>query len=220
MHPDSTPDYKTAGVREDNLLLKVWWHPQATLRYILTYCPDKFMLSLLALGGVVRALSRAERTYLGDHLSGAGVWAAALLVGSLSGLFTYFFYSWGLELSGRLLGGRTNAARFRTVIAWSLVPTVGTLLTTGLAYCVVGDDLFRHTGDHAASNDSLLLELLGVLDLVLSGWAVVILVRGIMLVQQFRVGRSILHMLLPGVLLLALVAAGVLLFKLLAATTT
>lgn len=198
-------DYEAAGVRQDNLLVKIWLHPTATLRYILAHCPRSYVTTLLVLGGIARAIDRVQQKGAG-HLSVESALSIALVMGGLTGWMTYYCYSWGLEWTGRWLGGRADASTFRTVIAWALVPTCLTLLTTGLAYAIQGDGFFRHDYDlDVATAGGLLVALLSLLEIVLAGWAVVIFVKGTMLVQQFSAWRAIGNMVLPGAVLLVLV---------------
>ena len=201
---DQATDYVAGDLHQDNLLLKIWLHPTATLRYILAHCPHKYVTVLLVLGGIVRAVDRVQQKGPG-HMSVDAALTTAVIMGGLTGWITYYFYSWGLELAGRWLGGRANATTFRTVTAWALVPTCLTLLTTGLAYAIQGDGFFQPEGEYDSTNTGgLLVLVLGLLEVVLSIWALVIFVKGTMLVQQFSAWRAIGNMVLPGVVLLAI----------------
>lgn len=214
----SVADYEAAGVREDNLLLKIWRHPQATLRYILAYCPNKYIIPLLVLGGITRAIGRLQWKGLGNMSVNTAL-MLAVVMGGLTGWISYYVYAWGLALTGRWLGGQADSGTFRTVTAWALLPTCLTLLTTALAYSIQGEGYFQDVDLDIATSNGLVVFLLALIELALTAWAVVIFVKGTMLVQQFGVGRAILNMVLPGAVVLAIVFGFFGLYKLLVAVT-
>jgi hypothetical protein len=217
---NQAPDYEIDGVHQDNVLLKIWLHPTATLRYILAHCPDKYVTILLMLGGIARAVDRVQQKGPGS-MSVDSALAVAVIVGGLTGWITYYFYSWGLEVAGRWLGGRAEAGTFRTIIAWALMPTCLTLLTTGLAYTIQGDSFFQPDSDYDVTTlGGILVLLLGLLEVVLTVWALVIFVKGTMFVQQFSAWRAIGNMVLPGIALLALVLGFMGLYSLLVSATS
>ena len=202
---DSLPDHEAAGVREDNVLVKLWLHPRATLQFILTHCPDKYVPALLVLGGIVRSLDRAQRTNMGDKMSLPGVLLMAILVGGAFGWLTYYAYAWGLSLTGQWLGGQATTDRFKTVVAWALVPTVLTLIPFALELDMHGENTFRSEVLEVVNlplSDSFLEMAMLFSNLALTVWSVVIFVIGTRLIQGFGVGRALANMLLPGALLL------------------
>jgi hypothetical protein len=200
---ESKPD--SAGVNEHNLLLKIWTVPQATLRFILARCPDRHLTVLLILGGAVRALDRV----IGRHGAGKQVAANGLTIGiifgTLSGWLTYYCYAWGLSLTGNWLGGRATTDQLRTVLAWALVPSVASLALLLPQVAVLEDASFRREyGAYFIDGSSVLL-LCQIGQLALSIWSVVILLKGIALVQGFGMGKSVLNMLLPGTLIVVII---------------
>lgn len=210
----STPtDYEEASITERNLLQKIWFHPTATLRFILANCPDKYILTLLVLGGIVRAIDRATKQHQGDTMSTTGVLLLALVGGGLFGWATYLLYAWGMRVTGQWLGGRSDYDTFRIVLAWALVPSITTLLFLVPEVAVFGDSLFKSDLEiHSLASRTLAIAS-GLAQLVLSIWTFVILLRGIMLVQNFSVGRALANMLLPGGLVVGVILALVMIFK-------
>ena len=208
------PDYEAANIGEDNLLVKLWFNPTATLRYILTHLPDKNVRVLLALGGIARAVGRAEVQNSADKMPLAAVLLLAVLGGGAFGWLTYYVYAWAMSATGHWLNGRADTDTFKTVLAWALVPTIATLGLTAVEIGLVGDELFKsETAIEYPLSISLPMLVLGLLEIVLAVWAVVILVKGIMLIQGFRAGRAVANMLLPGAVLLLVIGAFVLLVK-------
>ena len=90
------PDYRAAGVRDYNLLLKIWVQPQATLRYILAHCSTKYVTLLMLLGGIARTLGRVDPA----HPLPSSALPVAVAIGSFSGWIFYYIYARGLLIAG------------------------------------------------------------------------------------------------------------------------
>jgi hypothetical protein len=90
-----------------------------------------------------------------------------------------------------------------------------------LAYTIQGDSFFQPDSDYDVTTlGGILVLLLGLLEVVLTVWALVIFVKGTMLVQQFSAWRAIGNMVLPGIALLALVLGFMGLYSLLVSATS
>jgi len=213
MHPDTqVSGFGNSGVRANNVLVKIWLHPRATLRYILVHCPYKHVTQLFLLGGIARAVGRISGQHAAD-VSGRVLLAAT--VGGAFGWLTFWAYAWGLSLTGQWPGGRATTALFRTVVAWALLPTVLSLLPTGLALDIQSENAFRREVlDLPISSETQLL-ILASIQLLLAAWTVAIMLSGIQLVQGFSWGRAVLNMLLPGGILVAVIGVTLGLMKLL-----
>jgi hypothetical protein len=86
------------------------------------------------------------------------------------------------------------------VVAWAQVPVAAGLLLLWPALVFLKDTSFRELRLAYPLLTSSVLPILFAAKLVLSSWAVVILLQGITLVQGFSTGRALANMLLPGVL--------------------
>ena len=192
-----------AGVNEHNLLRKIWTVPQATLSFILAKCPDKHLPVLLILGGAVRALDRVVRQHdTGKQVVVNGI-TIGVILGTLSSWLTYYCYAWGLSLTGSWFGGRATTDQLRTILAWALVPSVASFALLLPQVAMLEDDSFRREYGAYFVEGSSVLMLCWIGQLVLSIWSVIILLKGIALVQGFELGKSILNMLLPGMLIVS-----------------
>lgn len=189
--PYSAPN--KGGINRTTLLRKIWTEPQATLTYLVANSIDEHVSLLFVLGGIARAVSRAAA----GAPSKTGASAAllfAVIGGSISGIITYTAYSWAMSLVGGWLGGKASTYQFKIVLSWALIPTIATLLfSVPILY------LF----DGASVSNSLLTDALltgcSLAQLGLSIWAVIILIKGVMIIQRFEVGRALANMVLPGV---------------------
>lgn len=207
-------DYKE-DIHAGNLLTHIWIKPKRTLAYILQNCPDKYVPILLGLGGIVRAIDRASIKDAGDTMSTSAIIISAIIGGGLFGWLTYYAYAWAMSVTGRWLKGSAPAASFRTVVAWALIPSIFSLLLLPPEVAIFGEDLFKSEPTNTSDFHDLTRAIFGVLELILSTWTLVILTKGISLIQNFTVGRSIINLLLPGMLFIGIIVVAALIFKML-----
>lgn len=146
-------------------------------------------------------------------MSTTSILLLALVGGGLFGWITYLLYAWGMSVTGQWLRGRSNYDTFRTVLAWSLVPSITTLLFLMPEVAVFGDSLFKSDLVVYSLASRTLAIAGGLAQLVFSIWSLVILIKGIMLVQNFSLGRALANMILPGGIVIAFVGVLVLIFK-------
>jgi hypothetical protein len=205
------PETLPSDINDDNLLLKIWLKPKDTLTHILKNYPDKYVTILLVLGGVVRAIDRASNKSMGDNMSTVAVLGVAIIFGGLFGWMTYYIYAWAMSVTGQWIKGESNSSQFRTIIAWALIPSICSLVLLGPELIVFGDDLFKSEPVNDSSLDGISWIIFGVIELTLGIWTMIILVKGISLIQNFSIGKSILNMILPGLLILIPILAIVLL---------
>lgn len=197
------PEPEAAGpaISEDTLLSTLWTQPKATLRYILGYCPDKYMSVLFMLGGIVRAIDRASSKNQGDHFSTTAILVLAVIGGSISGWISYSIYAWSLRIAGNLLGGRASTDEFKTIVAWSLVPSIVGLLFLIPEVAILGDSLFKSEQEATSEVEGSILTICTLGSLVLSVWSCVLLIKGTQLLQDFSVGRALANVVLPVVVI-------------------
>jgi len=195
-------DVEASDINEDNLYKKIWFEPTATLRFILQYCPEKGVFPLLILGGIGRAIDRASMKNMGDDMSTFAVLGIAFFAGALLGWITYYIYAWGMSVTGKWLKGTAEPEKFRTIIAYSLIPSICALALVIPEVMIFGDELFRSEPIHDSIFQDIMLLVFAMTKIILGIWSLVILVKGISLIQNFTTGKAVLNMFLPGIVLL------------------
>ena len=196
--PYSPPD--NGGINRTNLFRKIWTEPGATLSYILANRIDEHVSLLFVLGGIVRAVGRAIAQHPTHKMSGAAALVLAIIGGSISGIITYTGYSWGMSLIGGWLGGRATNDQFKIVLGWALVPSIATLAFLIPALSVLGGE-FASTPLLA----NVLLIGCGLAQIGLGIWSSIILIKGVVLIQNFGVGRALANVVLPGAVVIGLI---------------
>lgn len=198
--PYSPPN--NGGIDKTNLLRKIWTNPRATLTYLLDRQIDEHVSLFFVLGGIARAVARVATQYATQPTHKMGVSAALLLAvmgGSISGIITYTGYSWGMSLVGGWLGGKATHDQFKIVLGWALVPGIATLLFLLPALSALNGEF--------ASSPLLVQTLLagcGLAQLGLGVWSSIILIEGVVLIQNFGVGRALANVVLPGAVVIGL----------------
>ena len=188
------------GINRTNLFRKIWTEPQATLRYILANRVEEHVSMFFVLGGIARAVGRAIAQHPTHKTGGAAALVFAIIGGSISGMITYTSYAWGMSLIGGWLGGKATNDQFKLVLGWALVPTIAALL-------LLIPTLSALSGEFASTPllTSTLLIGCGLAQLGLGIWSSVILVKGVLLIQSFTVGRALANVLLPGAIVVGLI---------------
>lgn len=189
-------------ITERNLISKIWFQPTETLNFIINNCPEKYVTILIVLGGLVNALDKAFTRNSNSDKSLIEVLPIAIIIGLLFGWITYYIYAYALSIVGEWIGGKSQPKDFRTIIGWALVPLISTLILLIPQIFIFGDDLLLE--DYDNENIILTMIYLGfiIIEFVLAIWSLVIFVKGIMIIQEFRIGKAILNMIMPGLMIL------------------
>ena len=188
---------KFDDVNPNQLIYSIWSRPKITLEYVLEKCPKKYVFVFLVLGGIVRAINRASDRGMGDTMSTAGVLTLSIVIGGLIGWMFYYIYAWALSFTGNWLNGKADPETFRTIIAWSLVPTITTLILLIPELLIIGDQLFKSEFTFLTTFQSVAMIGFGLIELALWIWSLVILVIGIKIIQGFTTGKAIFNIILP-----------------------
>lgn len=190
------------NISENNLFYKIWLKPTQTLEYILKYSGDKYLILLFILGGITQAIDKASSKNMGDHQSTIAVLLMAIVFGGLFGWISYYFYAWLLEVSGKWLKGRASFQEFKVILAWSSIPTICSLILLIPELMLLGDDLFKSESTQINNVSNVILIVFGILEITLGIWTVVIFIKGVSLIQNFKTGKAILNAIIPGLLII------------------
>jgi hypothetical protein len=183
---------------EKNLLMTIWTKPTLTLTYILKHCPKKYVTSLLILGGMVNALNQNfQHLLLHKWFYSILLLTIVMILGGLFGWIFSYLYAALLSWTGGWIKGKANTDQFMTVLSWAMVPSICTIIL------LLPELLFFENGivDIDIHEQSILKIVAYVLiigsDFVLAIWTLVIMIKGIALVQKFSIKKAIWNAILP-----------------------
>ncbi len=176
----------------------MWAAPAATTLNMLQYGQgDAWALPLLLGGGVLSSLAPQTRELLAQTLpEGVNVLNVALIGGVTLGVVQALIWPPLLQLASRWLGGQGHLRASRLAAAWSSLP----LLLSSLLAPLGG----------SVDAPTLGTAFYGLLNLLLTVWTMVLLVRSLAAAQRLETGKTVLAVLIGGLLFVAaLFAAGI-----------
>lgn len=181
------------------VLTQIWFSPRKVLRFINDHKYDRLKYVLAFLAGVAGGLDRAMRRDSGDDMSLLGVLAIAIIVSGLIGWLGYYIYAGFCSIAGDWLGGKGNTKSIFRIFIYAAIPTVFSLVLSFVMIAIFGIDLFQ--SDFDLFSEGWIPGIIGVICMILyfiSGiWTLVLTVIGLSEVQKFSIGKSILNLLLP-----------------------
>ena len=190
---------------ENELLYSIWTKPTLTFKYILKFCPKKNVTLFLALSGIVNAFERSnQRSHSLGEFSISFI-IMAVVFGGIFGVIFGRFYAALLGISGRWIKGKSTSDEVITVVAWASVPTICSLILLLPKYLIFGNEVFYFQDESLFR--IIIFFLIAAMQIALSIWTLVILVRGIELVQEFSTKKAVLNLLLSFLVILIPIAA-------------
>ena len=190
-----------------NPLIRIWSDPRGTISDLTKSRPLYLFYPLAVIYGIVWNLNKIFQRGINPS-RGVGkyeILSINIVVGAIFGIVSIFIASYLLSWIGRLFGGLASPKNIRTVLAWSAAPQIP-LLFVILILAVVGpsDFLLRDGGGlfFAAGESPWVFGVLlyiGLGTVVGILWCVINVV-GLSEVQGFTIGKSVVSLLLVGLI--------------------
>lgn len=190
---------------DKELLLKVWTEPKKVFKYINDTKYDKHVLKLLVLAGISSSFGNAVERSWGDDLSLTAIIGICLIIGGLFGWISYYVYAALVSWTGNWLGGKGDTDSILRVIAYGIIPYLFALVLLIPQIALYGVDLFTAEGGNfegeLVDTEYVLLGTL-VIEFLLALVSIVFCVIGVSEVQKLGIGKTIINMILPVILIL------------------
>ena len=181
-----------------NPWFSMWVHPRHTIRQIVATNPDRLVLTLAAISGIVQGLTNASNKSQGEHASLAMLLLVNLILGPVMGIIGLWVGAALLRWTGGWIGGQADSRRIRTAVAWSNVPMIWSLLLWVPALLLFGAELFTKATpiiDASLILSSLLL-VFSIGTVVIGIWSSVVCLHALGEVQGFSAWKALLNGLL------------------------
>lgn len=201
---------------DKEVFTKIWFKPRMVFKFINDNYYEKYFIVLLVLAGISNAFSRSFNKSLGDDLSLTALLAVCIFLGGLFGWIGYYFYAALLSWTGKWLNGKGNTNTFLRMSAYASLPTIFVLILLIPQLILFGDTLFK--SDIDIYNNGLftviVYYIIALFELIMGIWSIVFFIIGISEVQKFSIGKSILNLILPiliiivPIMLIAFLVAG------------
>lgn len=188
---------------------QIWIRPRNTIRAILESAnPERHMILIAVLSGVINALNRTSIRNLGDQHSLTFIALLSLIGGSIAGIIGLYLTSAVLKITGGWLGGRGTYSDLRVAITRGVnAPATLIGLLWVLELILFGKEMFTTVTpriDHS-STLSLTLLLISLLEVVLAIWVFVIACKSIGEAHQFSALKAFWSALIPGIILVGVI---------------
>lgn len=190
-------------ISEKKLFTKILTSPREAFKFINTYKYEKNATVLLILAGISRTFDRASTKNMGDNFSIWALIAFCTIIGAIFGWITYYIYSALISWTGKWLNGRGNTDSILRVLAYALIPSIISLPLLIPQIAIYGNEIFKSDGDITSGGiiSNILVYGSMILEFGLGIWTIVLCVIGISEVQKLSIGKSILNLLLPAIVI-------------------
>ncbi len=177
----------------------IWTSPRSVFTFINNKHYDKYVVILLVLSGISRALDRAVAKDMGDKLSLGVILAICIIAGGLFGWVSSYFYAALISGTGKWLKGEGNTQSILNVLSYAMIPSILAMLLIIPQLTIYGVEIFKSEGDitSAGGLSNVIFYLSALFEVILGIWTLALCVIGISEVQKLSIGYSILNLLLP-----------------------
>lgn len=187
------------NLTDKEIFTKIWLSPRKVFKFINDNQYDRYVYLLLALAGISRAFDRSISRDLGDNMSLWGIIMLCVFVGGLLGWISYYIYAGLISWTGKWLKGEGNTGSILRILSYALIPMILILILLIPQIGIYGKELFKSNGDITSAGliPNVIFYGLMILEVFLALWTIVLVVVGVSEVQKFTIGKSILNLVLP-----------------------
>jgi hypothetical protein len=154
--------------------LTIWYQPTKTIGHIVATSPQQYVPLLAVLAGIAHASDQAVAANLGDQAPLSLIVIACVGVGAIAGLLSVYLGAALVGWVGRTFNHAAERVDLQAAIAWAALPLGVTTLLLMPELALFGETLFRSSD--AVAGPSSLLAAFGLVEVVLTLWAFVLLV--------------------------------------------
>jgi hypothetical protein len=184
---------------EKIIFIKIWTNPRQIFKYINDHHHDKYATALLVLSGISRAFDRASLRDMGDSQSLEMIIGICIIVGGLFGWMTYCMYAALISWTGTWLKSKGDTKSILRIISYAMLPSAIALVFLIPQIIVYGNEVFKSEGNITSAGllPNILVYGSMLFEFILGIWTIVFCVIGISEVQKLGIGKSILNLFLP-----------------------
>ena len=203
------------SLTDKDLFTKIWTSPRKVFRYINDNHHDKYVSVLLVLSGISRSFDRASIKNMGNILPIWAILALCIILGGLLGWMSYYIYAALVSWTGKWIKGQGNTSSILRILSYAMLPSIVALVFLIPQIGIYGVEIFKEDGDITSAGwiSNIFVYASMFLEVVLGIWTLIFCVVGISEVQKLSIGKAILNLLLPLLVILVPILIIVLLFK-------
>jgi hypothetical protein len=202
---DFTPEEpKPEQLTDRQVFTNIWLEPKRVFRFIEESGYQKYFVTLLVFAGMARGLDRFAGRETLPEMGFWGSFIISIVVGGLLGWLGLLIWSQILSWTGKWIKGVADGHSIAKVVAYSSVPYFIYFYILLLQVLVLREELFFY--NMGFESEGILLTAFLIISLILQFvsliWSFVLLLVGLSVVQKFSIGKAILNLLIPALILL------------------
>lgn len=196
---DLITETESLELTDGEIFTKIWTSPRLVFRYLNDNRYDKFVNILLILAGITKAFDKALTRNMGDNLPLIAVLAICIIGGGLFGWISYYIYAALISWTGNWLKGKGDTDSLLRMISHAMIPLIAIMILLIPQISVFGNEIFQSDINVYGTGllSTLIYYFISFIEISVSIWTIVLIVIGISEVQKFSIGKSILNMILP-----------------------
>lgn len=200
---DKLSDEENLQLSDKEIFIRIWASPRLVFKYLNDNNYDKFVPVLLVLAGIARTFDQSSSNNSGDDLPLIAIIALCTILGGLLGWITFYIYAALVSWTGKWLKGKGNTKSLLRMIAHAMIPSIAALTLFIPHIVLFGNGIFQSHMDIYSQGtfSAVVFYITSLLQLTLAVWTLVIFVVGISEVQKISIGKSILNLILPGLVI-------------------
>ncbi|MCH9626341.1 MAG: hypothetical protein S4CHLAM123_15380 [Chlamydiales bacterium] len=177
--------------RSINPWFDMWVHPKKTIRSLIDTNPYKVIIWLAIIGGILSAFGGIVYLWVQiperENTHRAVFVVAALIAGGILGLIHLYFGGWLYTLTGSWIGGKGNFTGVKCAVGWSNWPFILTHIISILSLWAVPNPWLQ--------------SILGLIDLILVIWGLVIFLNMLGEAHRFSAWKALLAIIIAYILI-------------------
>lgn len=192
------------SISEEDIFTKIWTSPREVFKFINSYKYNKYATLLLILAGISRTFDRASMNNMGDNFSIWGIVAFCIVIGTIFGWITYYLYAALISWTGKWINGKGNTDSILRILSYALIPSILSMFFLLTQMIVYGVEMYKSDGDITSGGTlaNIIFYSAMILESILNIWSLILCVIGISEVQKLSIGKSILNLILPAVVII------------------
>jgi len=197
---DRFEEFEKYNVLSDkDIFTKIWTEPRRVFRFIDDTRYEKYFYLLMLFAGIASAFERASSKNMGDGSSLFSIVFGCVIIGGALGWISYYIYAALLSWSGKWLNGVGNTSSIFRMTAYAMIPSILGLFFLFLQIAVYDVDYFTDFAGYLEKSmfANIVFWISFVIQMLLSLVTLVFMVIGLSVVQKFSVGKAILNLILP-----------------------
>jgi hypothetical protein len=172
--------------------LTIWTKPKQTIRQIVDYDVEYYVMPLAAASGIFQALDNASERAMGDTISLPILLALVFLSGAIGGVITIYLSGAIFRWTGSWFGGQASSQQVRAAVAWASIPDVLMLLIYIPIILFAGRDWFTSSAEFVNTPVGVFIVLvLGAMAILLVFWRLFLMVACLAEVHRFTARRAL-----------------------------